>query len=320
MLVFFNDNSNILNHEPDTVYLLTSDHGNHDIHCKKELSKEEDDLFYYKLDLCSNENKFFIKLPTSYYHAVADTLSHILVHNKKYPSTKFIINCFEKEVSEGLNSFYNFFLDSLVSEGINYELINLDKNTVLKINNVSYVSNMVSFSEGVTAVLELIEKYRPKKSVDPYRKVFLSRAKTRKRLTRGLFYDKDPANFNFLNDDRVDSEQRLAEYFYSMGFEIVCPEDFLSFEDQIAYFDSVKTLVSPTSAGLVNGLLMKKNQTIIELEVPMVASGKETLHSLYPGLLFNSGHIFIMIPSLRNSREIINKIELNKYIMGILND
>jgi hypothetical protein len=105
-----------------------------------------------------------------------------------------------------------------------------------------------------------------------------------------------------------------------MGFEIVCPEDFDSFEDQIEYFDSVKTLVSPTSAGLVNGLLMKKNQTIIELEVPMVAQGKESLHSLYPGLLFNSGHIFIMIPSLRDSTEIINKIESNKNIMGILNE
>jgi hypothetical protein len=320
MLAFFNDNLNILKHEPDTVYLLSSEYNSNDIYCKKELSKEEDDLFYYKIDVCSTENKFFIHLPTSYYHAMSDTLSHILVHNKKYPSTKFIINCFEKDGSVALNSFYKFFLDSLVGEGINYELIHLDKRTALKINNVSYVSSMSTFSEGITAVLELIEKYRPQKSVDPYRKVFLSRKKTRKRRNEGLFAGRDPENFNFLNDDRVDSEDKLSDYFYSMGFEIVCPEDFESFEDQIEYFDSVKTLVSPTSAGLVNGLLMKKNQTIIELEVPMVAQGKESLHSLYPGLLFNSGHIFIMIPSLRDSTEIINKIESNKNIMGILNE
>jgi hypothetical protein len=320
MLIFFNDSRNILKYEPDTVYLLISKDDDNDIYLKKELSEEEDKLFYYKLDLCSNENKFFINLPTSYYHAVADTLSHILVHNKKYPSTKFIINSFEKEVSEGLNSFYKFFFDALVAEGINYELIYIDKRTALKINNISYIESMAVFAEGVKAVSELIEKYRPQESVDPYRKVFLSRAKTRKRKSNGLFGGRDPENFNFFNDDRVDSEQRLSEYFYSMGFEIVCPEDFLSFEDQIEYFNSVKTLVSPTSAGLVNGLLMKKNQTIIELEVPMVARGKESLHSLYPGLLFNMGHIFIMIPSLRNSTEIINKIKLNKYIMGILND
>jgi hypothetical protein len=320
MLVFFNDSRNILKYEPDTVYLLTSGEDFNDIHCKKELSKEENDFFYYKLDVCSSENKFFINLPTSYYHAVSDTLSHILVYNKKYPSTKFIINCFEKDGSESLNSFYKFFLDALVDEGINYELIHLDKRTALKINNVSYVTSVSTFSEGVNAVSELIEKYRPKESVDPYRKVFLSREKTRKRKNKGLFAGRDPENFNFLNDDRVDSEQKLSDYFYSMGFEIICPEDFESFEDQIAYFDSVKTLVSPTSAGLVNGLLMKKNQTIIELEVPMVSNGKETLHSLYPGLLFNMAHIFIMIPSLRNSTEIINKIKLNKYIMGILND
>jgi|688.fasta_scaffold00156_99 hypothetical protein len=320
MLVFFNDSRNILKYEPDTVYLLISKDDDNDIYLKKELSEEEDKLFYYKLDLCSNENKFFINLPTSYYHAVADTLSHILVHNKKYPSTKFIINCFEKDVSEGLNSFYKFFFDALVAEGINYESIYIDKRTALKINNISYIESMAVFEEGVKAVSELIEKYRPQESVDPYRKVFLSRAKTRKRKNNGLFGGRDPKNFNFFNDDRVDSEQRLSEYFYSMGFEIVCPEDFLSFEDQIEYFNSVKTLVSPTSAGLVNGLLMKKNQTIIELEVPMVSRGKETLHSLYPGLLFNMGHIFIMIPSLRNSTEIINKIKLNKYIMGILND
>lgn len=320
MLIFFNDTRNILKYEPDTVYVIVSKDDDTGIYVKKELSKEEDKLFYYRLDLCSNENKFFINLPTSYYHAIADTLSQILVHNKKYPSTKFIINCFEKETSESLNSFYKFFFDALVDEGINYELVYVDKRTAVKINNLSYIENMTVSAEGITAVSELIEKYRPKESVDPYRKVFLSRAKTRKRKNNGLFGGRDPKNFNFLNDDRVDSEQRLSEYFYSMGFEIVCPEDFLSFEDQIAYFNSVKTLVSPTSAGIVNGLLMKKNQTIIELEVPMVSKGKESLHSLYPGLLFNMGHIFIMIPSLRNSTEIINKIKLNKYIMGILND
>jgi capsular polysaccharide biosynthesis protein len=112
----------------------------------------------------------------------------------------------------------------------------------------------------------------------------------------------------------------LSDYFSSIGFEVVCPEDFSSFEEQVEYFNSVKILVSPTSAGIANGLLMQKNQTVVELEVPLVASGRETLHSLYAGLLFPMGHLFIMVPTMRSSAEIINKIKSNKNILEILSE
>jgi capsular polysaccharide biosynthesis protein len=112
----------------------------------------------------------------------------------------------------------------------------------------------------------------------------------------------------------------MSNYLSSLGFETIYAEDFDSFEEQIKYFDSVKILVSPTSAGLVNSLLMRKNQTVLEFEVPLITNQRQSLHSIYTGLCFLSGHLYISIPSMRNSKELINKINTNKKLLELISE
>jgi hypothetical protein len=115
---------------------------------------------------------------------------------------------------------------------------------------------------------------------------------------------------------RVNEESTLINYFLAKGdTEIRLSEDFASFEDQVRFFSSLKTLISPSGSGLFNLFFMKPGSAIIELATPLgthFGNGNysSAYHLQYPLYSFISGLNYIGLPHSREPREIINKLEL----------
>ena len=66
---------------------------------------------------------------------------------------------------------------------------------------------------------------------------------------------------------RINNENQLENLFINIGYEsIYAPEKFKNFEEQINYFNEVKTLVAISSSGLANSLFMQPQTTLFELQ------------------------------------------------------
>lgn len=146
----------------------------------------------------------------------------------------------------------------------------------------------------------------------PWRKVYLSRRKTTQPpITETLGTDLSKLKeVSIFDDERCSNEDLLEQYLSDLGFEIICPEDFNTTEEQIKYFHTVKTLIAVTGSGLANMLWMKPEGKVIEISVPIIVRGEETLQYLYPELAFgaNLQHSHLVNQS-RTAEEVIQRIE-----------
>jgi phosphoribosylaminoimidazole (AIR) synthetase len=134
------------------------------------------------------------------------------------------------------------------------------------------------------------------------------------------------------NDNRIDDEKRLEDYFLSLGFEIVYPDEFKSFEEQMNFFYSAKTVASLTGSGLTNACFMQPGSTVIEICTPLISFtqigngvtdhgsvGQEEIHHFYNVISTMMDHNYIAIQNMsRSSEHVIQKIENNKSLKKFL--
>lgn len=265
------------------------------------------------LDLVSDTKKIFITPITAFYHFFNDTVGPLFQQYKMDPDCEVIIdisimtndNIDYGDSSLSKDRFPGFFIDMLEKLGIRYRLIEVNKYDVININNF-YINNY-SYFVGDTYgdffnllknVLGDVEK--------PSRYVYLSRSK---RNVQAI--SKRP-------DTRIDDESLLEQYFSELGFDIVYPETFSTFADQVNYMRTVKVLVSITGSGLTNSIFMEPGQTVVELVTPLtiyVEYMKETvedLHHIYSVMAFKKNHNYIAINNKNKSaQDVIDRIESN---------
>jgi hypothetical protein len=119
-------------------------------------------------------------------------------------------------------------------------------------------------------------------STPPTRKVYLSRGKTTTyNGNRGVDMDantiaNDTSKIHELRNqhihkfsDRIDDEKKLEDYLVTLGFEIIYPEDYSSYRDQLQVLASSKMVVSLTSSALSACFVMAPNTTLIEIASPI---------------------------------------------------
>jgi len=95
-----------------------------------------------------------------------------------------------------------------------------------------------------TALLKLREKFIPDDTIEPFRKIYISRSKALKR--------------------KITNEMELTEMLVQFGFEIHCFEDY-ELAKQIALMKETKYLIGLHGAGLTNMLFMPPRGKILEL-------------------------------------------------------
>lgn len=259
-----------------------------------------------KYSFISDEPKVFVRGRVEFFHLIFDTFAIILQEYKKNPNTLFIINIeYDSTIKEPA---WLLMIEILKAKNVKFELVEISMDKPMLINNFKYFKEYPLLVQSVKNITDELSIFYSTKAAS--KKVFLSRKKFIPNKSEMAFYaNQDKTNFYFKNDERLDNEDLLSQYFTKLGFEIVYPEDFSNMKDQISFFSEVKTLASVTSAGIVNSIFMPKNSKIIEFNVPLIVGGVESVHDIYSGIAFAKFHKYISIPTMRKSQDVIDIIE-----------
>lgn len=195
------------------------------------------------------------------------------------------------------SSLSNFFIKYLTDLKIDFEIIS-DKNfKELKINNF-YVLRGHMDPFYIKLVYAKVKKYLANIDQKPFRKAFIARRK----------------NFQ----QRIDSDEKLKEFFVSAGFEIVYAEDFNDLIEQINYFNECKVVAGISGSGLSNCIFMKPGGTLVEISsfFDINDNGVDVeIHHFYKIMADAKNHLYFSISNLlRKEKNILN----NKKALDIL--
>lgn len=272
------------------------------------------------MERLSLDRKMLLFLNPEFFHAIGDTLAIILCEARKDPMMHFIIDMSYKDRGRITKSFIDFFINFLNRLEIHYELVELEEQTIL-LNNFCLVTPSYYGLRRMQVLSEEIQNAFGD-DITPTRKVFISRKPSGPiRYRTRKYYN--PDDLLFPTDNRMDDDQALEEIFFNFGFEIVYPEEFETFEDQVRFFGSVDILVGITGAGLTNMLFMKPGTSVIELSVPMgivydLKNFEFTFHGIYKELALVRKMFYGDIPTMRLSQDVASLINNNKILRRIL--
>jgi hypothetical protein len=290
---------NLIYCEDPSVYTI------HDISSKKLDRKIE------SFDKIIEEGKYKILLScdAAFIVFVNNLLTNLAYLQAQYPVHLFII--YLKNFSNQLveqSTHLKFLKDYLEKYKISHKIIYFEENPEIALDKCLYLDGLDTPYASVKCVSDFnyyIADFIKNKNVKPYRKVYLSRGKAALNLNR------------YLNEDK------LEEYFKSIGFEVVYNEDFENLEDQINFFYEIKVLAGISGTGLINSLFMQNKSTVIEISTPITFFGtgnqqiKYHLHT-YASLSLLKEHLHISIPSYNGKFEEIDEL-LNKKIKETIN-
>lgn len=256
----------------------------------------------------NNKDEYFVYVRMAYFHFITDTLAPIILEHSKNPNRHFVLINDEYSKWEQYTHPY-FLIQFLDYYKIRYtifdEYLNIDDTSE---GHLTLDTAIGAFNE---LPIETFHKYLSPfvdTKIIPFRKVYL----TRKGITDNMVLEE---NNNMYQDHfRVDDESKLEKYFISKNFEILRPENFKNFEEQIKYFYETKILVGLNGAGLTNMLFMQKNQFVIDLlpEVQTPSNQKiyPKLCSFYFTFSWLCEHYYLMVPHKRISSSLIQKIDM----------
>ncbi len=293
-----------------------------------------------RLDLTGKRKKIVKTLSGSVYHFFADDVCDILYALRIYPDAEVILDLslISDTIEMPGRDFFGFFFDALADQGIKYKLIDSTKFDIIYINDYCVAESPYRSSISGELIYEFFKKYIDKPDTVPHRNVYLTRKKVVK-STENL--EHTAAKLSYRKDERVDSEEALAEIFAGLGFEVIAPEDFSNFHEQLNFFYSVKTIASLTSSGLTNALFMQPGGTVIELSTPLVVlspilSGERTivdlapefredytiaqeLHMFYKLIAYLKSHVYLSINNpCRSAKDLETTIHNNLKLFNFL--
>jgi hypothetical protein len=267
----------------------------------------------------------------SFYHLYYDYFAEFLTQYELTPDAKFIIDISGIKNVDPLPEYIRMIFKFLNEKKVDYRPIDLKVDNVMNINNL-YYRNVDAESYAINQPHEKLYKFANQyivdKNVKPYKKIYISRKKNESRDLSLFIKGRLP----YENDNRIDDEKKLEEYFSSLGFEIIYSEDFKTFEEQMQFFYSVKTCISLTGSGLTNACFMQPGSTVIEISTPLISftrvgngitdpgsDGQQELHHFYAAMSTMMNHNYLAIPNTsRSSKELINKIESSKILKDFL--
>lgn len=307
-----------------------------------------DDLFYFHdnnmipgyifadsnntISLVDDKNKIVISMVNSFYHSLLDNMSELIYAMTTYPNHKIIIDVSELGQNLGSEKIYHnaflYFIEVLKKRKIQYELVSLKKYDIVYINNFHIVRYLLESKQKANIVYEFFKPELSNPEEKQVKNVFISRSKT-----SGRDYSSMASGLGYSNDDRMDDHSSLDDYFKSLGYEVVCSEDFHSFQDGLDYFNQAKVIASITGSGLTYAAFMPPGQTMIEIFTPLVVPvgrpGKQKditdpyyvqeIHNFYKNIAFFKNHYYFAVNnSERSFEQLKDTIESNHRIKTFL--
>lgn len=291
------------------------------------------------LHVINNNTKLIKVISVSFYHALLDDLAEIIYALTYYPDAEVILEI--SNVSDMLNephmNFFGYFLDRLAEENIKYKLVDGSKYDLVYINKFAVVD--FPFHSG--GRLDLLDTFMTRKnepSVEPFRKVFISR-----KMQRDKGEIEDAKNFSYHDDNRIDNHEELEKIFIDMGFEVIDAELISDFKEQMKIFKEAKIVASLTSSGLSNAVFMRNGGILVEIVTPLITQSPlansnyfesigidpkdyemdlnlvQEVHMFYHNLAFFKNHLYIGIPNYtRENKKVREFIDSHPQLKALL--
>ena len=293
-------------------------------------------------------HKILFDNEVAYGHLLTNWLYHLLIQLEKFPDPEQVVILFNKSPdSDGqqmyhLSSISDYLIEKLNKKGYSVEFLD---------GHFFDISNLVEPINPETPLYSQV----PPPVVSPFlkegtttanygKKIYLSRSKTttpngNKFVDVGIEMQKatlplkqnmqrirEEHKYSF--SDRLDDEAKLEAYLETLGFEILTPEDFDSYQDQLDKISEAKILMSVTSAALHTGMVLQPGSFVVELctimdtptgstEEFMIKNG--FFHEHYRSMALMQKLPYLAIPNVsRKAQDIIDYIESNKVIKDLL--
>lgn len=311
--------------------------------------KTSDDLFYFfphrnmisgyfeadsekTLNLINGKKKLVRSICNSFYHSIMDDISEIICAMEMYPDHELLLDVSHIEYGihgkEGYWDVFDFFTEALEKKNIRYRLVSLQDYDVIYMDNFRVVEFIYQSGQKAELVHNFFKEFVTNKDIKPYKNVFVSRAK---REHGGLLGEiKEAETLSVNKDVRLDDHDGAEKYFADLGYEIVHSEFFKTFQEQLDYFYSVKTIASVSGSGLTNAVFMQPGiTTMIEIVTPLVVSVAppnkpkdvtnpfftQEIHNFYKMLAFYMDQTYLAIQnSERKLQHIKDVIESDKKV------
>jgi hypothetical protein len=292
-------------------------------------SDKKTDPLGKSMSALSANKKVIITLNMGMFHFWYDSVGPLLRLLEEDPNLEVFLDYSFLHMDSDKN-FYDFLLKILKDKGVRYKEFDWQSLDSFVINNFYSLEGFERIDDSPNVVYRNTSRYRDE-SVVPDKVVYLSRRNIgdRPNLDGNGMVDGLP----YYDDNRIDDEPKLEKYLESLGVSIVVPEDFSSFQEQLAYFNTVKCVISLTSSGLSNSIFMQSGGTTIEFVTPLVISmwpaedqpeknhGEISIHNLYNLIAYSRKHNHVSIPNkTRSADDLIAYIEETKIIQRVLFD
>lgn len=135
------------------------------------------------------------------------------------------------------------------------------------------------------------------------------------------------ANHQYKFCTRIDDEQLLENYLKNLGFEVLIPEDFNSYQAQLDYISEAKILASITSSGLYGAYALNPEATVVEFVTPFgetdatgnLIAHTTSLEDCYRAIALTQGNRYVPISNLNcRAEDIISQIESDANLKALL--
>jgi hypothetical protein len=255
------------------------------------------------LDLTGTSEKAIVKIDTIFFPFLFQNLSSISLFYSRIKNRKVKLYIYEiRELEEKDRAEWaklkDFFIKFLLSLKVEFEFLEKDKFEVIKINNFYEIQGAFS-PIGIRSLSFRVNNHFTKSNLPPFRKAFVAR---RKNLVQ-----------------RIDNDKSIQDFFVSAGFEIIYPENFKTFTDQINYFSECRVIAGISGSGLANNIFMRPGGSVIELLSIFGISSDEKypieIHNFYRIMANVMGHLYFSVSNLSGKA---SNFEENKKALDII--
>jgi hypothetical protein len=296
-------------------------------------SKLNDNFYLANSDLLESDDiKYLIKTSGSFFHEIHDILAVVLKIHKINPNAIFILFTPKTEDNKKLYSYFQEFFQSkyirhlivpmMVSEfGWQLHPPVLKLKNYVNFNQYSQKNNLHVSLYDFSIVSREILSHINASNVKPRKKVYLSRSHIDGR--RDSLLDLPPSYLGYRDDQRMEHEAKLENFFRENGYSIIIPEqNFSTFREQLELMAETKVLAGVTGSGLTNALLMQDGGYVFEIRAQQVTGGipqegNQSLCNFYVDDAFIKNHTHISIPSERKPDEVIDLIKRSEQLFKI---
>ena len=252
------------------------------------------------LDVTSENKKIFMSGGVGPFHIIFDNIFAILDIAKDYPDIEFVVDMHEL-LSRGNDDFVNL-IKKRISDKANITFVNTANFDGILINNYVLFDNSSHTNEFDRDSIQQNSQLFMSDDTIATKRVYVSRGKCK--------------TYSHI---RISNESDMINFFANNGFEIVYPEDFNSIEEEVLFFNQVKTIVSISSSAIAWSVFMKPGGNVLELQTSFPNyPDAEMLHQQYQAISYVKDLNYYSISNYdKMSDSLIKKIEDSKILSVI---